>query len=108
MNKVQYLGYIVDEHGEHVDTTKIQFIHDSPALTTLTELRIFLGLDKFYWQFMLGFSHIAWALSQVTKGGDKEIFVWGMSQQHEFDDLKQHLCWAPILSLLDLQQTFEI
>jgi hypothetical protein len=26
MNKVQYLGCIVDEHGVHVDPTKIQFI----------------------------------------------------------------------------------
>jgi hypothetical protein len=40
MNKVQYLGYIVDEHGVHVDPTKIQVIHDWPAPTTLTELQI--------------------------------------------------------------------
>jgi hypothetical protein len=26
MNKVQYLGHIVDEHGAHVDPTKIQVI----------------------------------------------------------------------------------
>jgi hypothetical protein len=28
MNKVQYLGYIVDEHGVHVDPSKIQVIRD--------------------------------------------------------------------------------
>jgi hypothetical protein len=28
MNKVQYLGYIVDEHAVHVDPAKIQFIRD--------------------------------------------------------------------------------
>ena len=28
MNKVQYLGYIVDEHGVHVDPYKIQVICD--------------------------------------------------------------------------------
>jgi hypothetical protein len=28
MNRVQYLGYIVDEHGVHVDPTKIQVIYD--------------------------------------------------------------------------------
>jgi hypothetical protein len=33
MNRVQYLGYIVDEHGVHVDPTKIQFIHDWPTRT---------------------------------------------------------------------------
>jgi hypothetical protein len=56
----------------------------------------------------LGFSHIAWALSQITRGGGKEKFVWGLSQHKEFDDLKQHLCSIPVLSLPDLQKFFEI
>jgi hypothetical protein len=57
---------------------------------------------------MLGFSHIAWALSQTTRGGGKAKFVWGRSQQQAFDDLKQHLCSAPVLSLPYMQQPFEI
>jgi hypothetical protein len=57
---------------------------------------------------MLGFSHIAWALSQVTKGGGKDKFMWGWSQQQVFDDLKWHLCSSPVLSVLDLQQPFDI
>jgi hypothetical protein len=48
MNRVQYLGYIVDEHGVHVDPAKIQFIRHWPALTTLTELQSFLGFANFY------------------------------------------------------------
>jgi hypothetical protein len=31
-----------------------------------------------------------------------------MSQQQAFDDLKQYLCLAPVLSLPDLQQLFDI
>jgi hypothetical protein len=77
MNKVQYLGYIVDEHGVHVDPSKIQVICDWPALTTLTELQSFLGLANFYRRFVLGFSHIAWALSQVTKGRWQGKFCMG-------------------------------
>jgi hypothetical protein len=38
MNRVQYLGYIVDEHGLNVDPAKIQVICDWPIPTTLTEL----------------------------------------------------------------------
>jgi hypothetical protein len=75
MNRVQYLCYIVDEHGLHVDPANIQVIHDWPTLTTLTELQIFLGLANFYQWFMLGFSHISWALIQVTKGGVRENFM---------------------------------
>jgi hypothetical protein len=48
MNRVQYLGYIVDENGVNVDPAKIHFIHDWPAPTTMTKLRIFLGLANFY------------------------------------------------------------
>jgi hypothetical protein len=69
MNMVKYLGYNVDEHEVRVDPTKIQVIRDWPTSNTLTELQIFLGLSNFYRWFMLGFSHIAWALNQVTKGG---------------------------------------
>jgi hypothetical protein len=108
MDRVHYLGYIVDHHGVHVDSTKIQVIRVWPAPTTLTELRRFLGLVNFYCKFMLGFSHIAWDLSQITRGGGKEKFAWGRSQQKEFNDLKQCLCSAPLLSLLDLQNPFEI
>jgi hypothetical protein len=108
MDRVHYLGYIIDQHGVHVDPTKIQVICDWPAPTTLTELQSFLGLANFYRRFVLGFSHIAWALSQITRGGGKAKFVWGWSQQQTFDDLKQRLCSTPILSLTDLQQPFKI
>ena len=36
MTQVQYLGYIIDERGVHVDPTKIQVIWDWSAPTTLT------------------------------------------------------------------------
>jgi hypothetical protein len=103
INKVQYVGYIVDEHGVHVDLAKIQVIRDWPALSTLTELESFLGLANFYRRFLLAFSCIAWALSQVTWDGGKTKFMWCQSQQKAFDDLKQRLCSAPVLSLSDLQ-----
>jgi hypothetical protein len=52
MKMVQYLGYIVYEHGVNVDPTKIQVILDWSALTTLTELQFFLGLANFYLKFV--------------------------------------------------------
>jgi hypothetical protein len=74
MTQVQYLGYIIDERGVHVDLTKIQVIWDWLAPTTLTEPHSFLCLANLYRKFVLGFSHITWPLSQVTKGGAKEKF----------------------------------
>ena len=68
MDRVHYLGYIIDQHGIHVDPTKIQVIYDWLDPTTLTELRSFLGLDIFYYRFVLGFCHIEWALKKITRG----------------------------------------
>jgi hypothetical protein len=87
---------------------RFQVIYDFPSPTTLTELQSFLGLANFYCRLLLGFSHIAWVLIQVTRDGGKEKFVWGLSQQQAFDDLKQCLCSSPILSLVDLQHPFDI
>jgi hypothetical protein len=81
MNMIEYLGYIVHEHGVYVDPTNIQVICDFPAPTMLTELWSFLRLAKFYRRFVLGFSHIAWALIHVNKGGCREMFMWGKEQQ---------------------------
>jgi hypothetical protein len=57
---------------------------------------------------VLGFSHITWPLSQVTKGGVKAKFFWSESQQKAFNYLKHRLYFAPVLTLLNLQQPFEI
>jgi hypothetical protein len=108
ITQVQYLGYIIDERGVHVDPAKIQVIRDWLAPATLTELRNFLGLANFYHRFVLGFSHITWPLSQVTKGGAKEKLFWSESQQKVFRELKHCLYSAPVLTLPDLQQPFEI
>ena len=75
MERVQYLGYIVDEHDVHIDHTKIQSIRYWSTSTNLTELRSFLGLANFYRRFVLGFSNIAWSISEVTKGGSKAKFI---------------------------------
>ena len=76
--------------------------------TTLIEFHSFLGLSNFYRRFVLGFSHIAWPLSQVTKGEAKPNFFWLETQQRVFSELKNRLCYALVLTLPDLQQLFEI
>eukprot|EP00253_Pinus_taeda_P009511 PITA_09511 len=77
------------------------------APTTFMRL-IFMGLANFYYRFVLGFSHITWPLSQVTKGGTKEKLFWFESQQKAFTKLKHHLFSTPVLALPELQQPFEI
>jgi len=81
VKELQYLGYIVNEQGVHVDPAKIQVICDCPTPRSIIELLNFLGLANFYRRFVLGFSNIAWDLSNVTKGGAKAKFFWTPTQQ---------------------------
>lgn len=92
----------------HVDPAMIQVIRDWPALTTMTNLCNFLGLTNFYWRFVLGFSHITWPLSQVTKGRAKAKFFWSEVQQKAFFELKHCLCSALVFALPNLQQLIKI
>ena len=66
------------------------------------------SLANFYHGFVLGFSHITWPLSQVTKGGAKEKLFWSESQHKAFVELKHRLYSALVLTLPDLKQPFEI
>ena len=91
-----------------MDLAKIQVIQDWLAPTTLIEIRNFLSLENFYRMFMLGFSHITWPLSQVTKEGEKEKLFWFEAQQKAFTELKYCLCATQMFTLLDLQHPFEI
>jgi hypothetical protein len=90
--------YIMDDQVAHVDL----------VLKTLTKLHILLDLSNFYYRFMLGFSHITWALSQVTKGGEKAKFFWDMSQKKIFEDLKFLLFSSPIPIFPYMKQPFDI
>jgi hypothetical protein len=93
----------------HVDPTKIQFICDWSDPKTLIEICNFLGLAKLYYRFVFGFSHISWALRQVTKGGVKANFVnWVASQHKSFKDLKLFLYSELVLIILDMKQPFYI
>ena len=108
MTQVQYLGYIIDECGVHVDPTKIQVIQDWPAPTTLTELRSFLGLDNFYRRFVLGFSHITWPLSQVTEGRSERKIILVRNSAEGICKIETSPLLFPMLTLPYLQQPFEI
>jgi hypothetical protein len=82
MTQVQYLGYIIDERGVHVDPAKIQVIRDWLTPTTLTELRTFLGLANFYRRFVLGLSHITWPLKSSHQGrSERKIILVRISKE---------------------------
>ncbi|GJX02443.1 putative reverse transcriptase domain-containing protein [Tanacetum coccineum] len=95
--KVQFLGYVIDSQGIHVDPAKIESIKDWASPKTPTEIRQFLGLVGDYRRFIEGFSKIAKPMTKLTQ--KKVAFEWGDKQEAAFQTLKNKLCSTPILAL---------
>ncbi|GJV06819.1 putative reverse transcriptase domain-containing protein [Tanacetum coccineum] len=68
------------------------------------EIRQLLGLAGYYRRFIEGFLKIAKPITKLTQ--KKVMFIWGDKQEAAFQLLKQKLCSAPILALLEGSEDF--
>ena len=81
-------------------------VRDWPRPKNASEVTSFIGLAGYYRRFMEGFSKIASALTELTRKSQR--FVWSDKCENSFQELKQRLITAPILSLLTYQEKFVI
>nr|GEU39127.1 reverse transcriptase domain-containing protein [Tanacetum cinerariifolium] len=65
--KVQFLDYVIDSQGIHMDPAKIKSIKDWASPKTPTAIRQFLGLAGYYRRFIEGFSKIAKPMTKLTQ-----------------------------------------
>ena len=94
--KVKFLGSVVSDVGIEPDPDKVSAVKDWPIPKNLTELRAFVALASYYRRHILHFADIARPLHALTKRN--EPFVWGHRQQEAFQELKNRLTSAPVLS----------
>ncbi|GJZ84458.1 putative reverse transcriptase domain-containing protein [Tanacetum coccineum] len=102
--KVQFLGHVIDSQGIHADPAKIESIKDWASPKSPMEIRQFLGLAGYYRRFIEGFSKIAKPMTKLTQNNVK--FECGDKQETAFQLIKQKLCSAPILALLEGSEDF--
>ncbi|KAG0939569.1 hypothetical protein G6F25_010064 [Rhizopus arrhizus] len=86
LDSVEYLGFIVSEHGVSISSDKIKPILKYQAPTNSTELDRFLGI----------------------MGKTNTPFVWNKEQEQAFRTLKQDLCLLPTLKQPDFSRPFEL
>ena len=101
---IRCLGFIVDEHGKHVDPEKVSAILDLAPPTTASAVKSFLGMVGFYRPFIPKFTDLAAPLQDVTKAGVR--FVWSAECQASFDALKSAVTSAPCLAYPDFSRPF--
>jgi len=89
-----------------VDLVKIETIKVWSRTANVTEVRSFLGLARYYRRFREGFSRITIPLTQLTRKGIK--FYWGEIQEKSFQELKDKLTSAPVLTMPSRTQGYFI
>ncbi|GJS25668.1 putative reverse transcriptase domain-containing protein [Tanacetum coccineum] len=106
LDSVQFLGYVIDRSGVHVDLAKIESIKSWAAPMMPTKVRQFLRLAEYYQRFIEGFSLISKPLTKLTQKNKK--YEWGEEEEEAFQTLKQKLCSAPILALPEGTKDFMV
>lgn len=72
VQKLVYLGHIVDVDEIKVDPAKLQVIQKWPRPEIVQELQSFVGLVGYYWKFVQGFSRLVVPLTNLLQSGS----VW--------------------------------
>nr|GEU87394.1 reverse transcriptase domain-containing protein [Tanacetum cinerariifolium] len=85
---------------------RLKVVKNWASPTTPTEIRQFLGLAGYYQRFIKDFLKISKSLTELTQKNKKHI--WGEDQESAFQLLKQKLCEALILALLEGNGDFVI
>ncbi|GKB45348.1 putative reverse transcriptase domain-containing protein [Tanacetum coccineum] len=89
LQEVQFLGYVVNRDGIHVDPSKVESVKNQKTPESSTEIRSFLGLAGYYRRFIENFSKIAKPLTLLTQ--KNKTYVWGDKQDKAFRILKEKL-----------------
>ena len=106
LKKVAFLGHVITEEGVAVDPAKVKAVADWKPPTNVTQIRSFLGLAGYYRRFIEGFSKIAKPMTELTQ--KEKPFQWTKACEKSFQELKDRLITAPVLTLPDIHKDFTV
>ena len=99
MNKIKYLGHIIDKDGRRPDPERATAIKDMLAPDNVTTLQSFLGLANYYQSFVKNLHDRRAPLNELLKK-DKR-WRWTPECQTAFDQIKKALTSDLFLTLYD-------
>ena len=99
VKEIKYVGFIINKNGTRLNPHKIDAINELPEPKDLKQLQSFLGGINYYSKFIPNMSEIALPLYCLLEK-DTE-WKWTKTEQLSFENLKQVLLTAPVLTIFD-------
>ena len=93
---MEYVGHLITKEGVFIGPKKIVAMKEWPIHNNIKQLKGFLGLTEYYRRFIKHYGHLCKPLTDLL---NKNAFHWDDMAQHAFDQLKQALLAAPVLTL---------
>jgi hypothetical protein len=100
------LGHIINRNGLAVDPKKVAYILNWTAPTDVRGIKSFIGMARYYRQFIEGFSKIARPMTSLL--ANKVEFKWTQKCQEAFEVLKEKLTTTPVLILPNVHKPFSV
>ncbi|PAA81343.1 hypothetical protein BOX15_Mlig024196g4 [Macrostomum lignano] len=99
LNKISFLGYVIDENGLHPSNEKVEAIHNAQAPTNATEVRSLIGMITYYAKFIPNLSSILVPLNRLLC--KESEFRWSEECNAAFDRVKKTLTSDRVLAHFD-------
>jgi hypothetical protein len=106
LKEVSFLGHVISKDGVAVDPRKIEAVTNWERPSNVNEIRSFLGFAGYYRRFVESFSKLSRPLTALTK--KNAHFIWSDECEECFQELKQRLVSAPVLTLPKESEKFVI
>ncbi|XP_014492027.1 uncharacterized protein LOC106754523 [Vigna radiata var. radiata] len=95
---IKYLSHTISDKGVEMDSEKVKAVMKWGRPKTVKGLRGF-------WGFVRDYRKIVKSLTELLKKGE---FLWNEKIEEAWQSLKQAITTAPVLSVPEFQQPFQI
>jgi hypothetical protein len=106
LKEVLFLGHVISTEGIAADPSNVQEVLDWKSPKSVTQIRSFLGLARYYRRFIPIFSKTAKPMTQLLEKEAK--FKWSLQCEEAFLTLKKLLTTAHVLAQPNIEKPFDV